>query len=83
MLVKQRTVINFALRHPTCLHLTSSNDQSLVPGMITSLRSNYMTSGYHHDRLITSWQERAYRICRIWLSRQIASQICDNGTDQI
>ena len=36
MLVKQRVDVNFALRHATCLHLTSSNDQHLVPGMITS-----------------------------------------------
>ena len=50
----------FALRHTTCLHLTSSNDQSYVPGMITSLRSKYMTSGYHDGRLITSWRKRAY-----------------------
>ena len=41
--VKQRTDVNFALRHATCLHLTSSNDQRLVPGIITSLRSKYVT----------------------------------------
>ena len=51
--------------YTTCLHLTSSNEQRYVPGMITSLRSKYMTSGYHHGRLITSWRERAYRICRL------------------
>ena len=52
-------------RHATCFHLTSSNDQRLVPGMINSLRSKCMTSGYHHGRLITSWPESAYLICRI------------------
>ena len=57
----------FALRHASCLHLTSSNDQRYVLGMITSLRSKYMTSGYNHGRLITSWRERAYRICRLWV----------------
>ena len=57
----------FALRHATCLHLTSSHVQCYVPGMITSLRSKYMTFGYHHGRLITSWRERAYRICRLWV----------------
>ena len=65
MEVQQRNGVNFALRQATCLHLTSSNDQRYVPGMITSLRSKYMTSGYHHGRLITSWRERAYRICRL------------------
>ena len=62
--IKQRTV-NLALCHATCLHLTSSNDQRLMPGMITPLSSKYMTSGYHHGRLITNWWERAYRICRL------------------
>ena len=38
------------------------DDQRLVPGMITSLPSKYTTFGYHHDRLITSWRERAYSI---------------------
>ena len=38
--------------------------------MITSFHSKYMTSGYHHGRLITSWRERDYRICRLWVSRQ-------------
>ena len=42
--------IKFALRHATCLHLTSFNDQRLVLGMITSLGSKYMTSSYQ------SWQ---------------------------
>ena len=58
---------NFALHHATCLHQTSSVVQRYVLGMITSLRSKYMTSGYHHGRLITSWRERAYRICRLWV----------------
>ena len=38
MYVKQKTGIKFALCHATCLHLTSSNDQCLVPSIITSLR---------------------------------------------
>ena len=38
------------LRHATCLHLTSSNDQRLVLGMITSLRSKYLTSGLISSR---------------------------------
>ena len=47
--------------------------------MITSLRSKYMTSGYHHGRLITSWRERAYRMnADFRLSRQKMSEICDN-----
>ena len=29
--------VNFASCHTTCLHLTLSNDQRLVQGMITSL----------------------------------------------
>ena len=39
---------------PRALDLTSSNDQRYMRGMITSLRSKYMTSGYHHGGLITS-----------------------------
>ena len=63
--------LNFALCHSTCLHLTSSNDKHLLPGMITSLRSKYMTSSY----LI------AYADFR--LSRQIMARVCDNGTYSI
>ena len=58
-----RTDVNIALRHATCLHLTSSNDQ----GLINSRRLKLVTSGYHHGRLITRWRERAYRICRLWV----------------
>ena len=55
-----------------------------LQGMITSLRSKYTTSGYHHSRLITSWRESAYRIyAEFELSRQITFQIRDNGTYQI
>ena len=35
--------VNFALSQAACLHLTSSNDQRLVPGTITSLRSKGMS----------------------------------------
>ena len=59
--VKQRINVNFMLCHATCLHPTSSNEQCLVPGMITSLHSKCMTSSYHGGELITSWRERAYR----------------------
>ena len=38
------------------------NVQHLVPGMITSFYSNYMTFGDHHGKLITSWRERACRL---------------------
>ena len=71
--------MNFALRHATCLHLTSSNDQHLVQGMITSFHSKCMTSGYHHDWLITSWRDGAYAYADFGLSQQIASWICDIG----
>ena len=67
------------LRHAACLHLTSSNDQCLLPGMITSLRSKFMTFSFHHSRLITSWWERVYRICRLWVITANASRICDLG----
>ena len=35
--------------------------------MITSLCSKCMTSSYHHDRQVTSWQESAYGMCRRWV----------------
>ena len=41
MLSKTEEWRNFELRHATCLHLTSSNEQRYVPGMITSLPSKY------------------------------------------
>ena len=34
--------------HATCQHLTSSNEL-LMPGMITFLRSKYMTYNYHNQ----------------------------------
>ena len=72
---KTEDLCNFTLHHATCLHLISSNDKCLVSGMITSLHSRYMTSGYHHDRQITSWGERAYqgKTCSKYLIYIIAS----------
>ena len=55
MYVKHKTDINCALCCATCLHLTSSNKQCLEPGMITSLRSKYMTFSYQPGGQITSW----------------------------
>ena len=77
MLVKHRVDVNCAVCHATCCHLTSSNDQCLVLGMITSFHSKYTILGYHLGRQITSWQERAYHICSFALSRQIVSRICN------
>ena len=64
---KYRIDVNFVLPHTTSLHLTSCNEQCLLPGMITPLHSKYMPSSYHHARQITSWGERAYCICRLWV----------------
>ena len=58
--IYQRIDVNFALRLTTWLHLTLSNDQGLVPDMITVLPSKCMTSGYNCGSLITSWRERAH-----------------------
>ena len=63
--VKHTIDVNFALRHATCLHLTSSNDQHLLLGMITSLRSQCMTSCYHQaDNQLAG---KSYGICRLWV----------------
>ena len=67
MQVYHRIDVNFALRHATCLNLTSSNDQRHVRDMITSLRSKCMTSCYHHSLLKTSSWERANPICGFWV----------------
>ena len=44
--------------------------------MITFLPSKYMTSGYHHGRLITSWRERAYCICRHMQTFRYHGKMC-------
>ena len=61
----------------SCLHLTSSNNQRLVSGMITSLHSKYMTSGYHHGMQIPVGGKELIAYTDFGLSREIVSKICD------
>ena len=69
------------LRHATCLHLTSSNDHGLVPGMITSSSPFKM-----HDYRLSSRQADNHAVGGKELianadfrsSRKIVSEMCDN-----
>ena len=70
----------FVLHHAICIHLTPSNDQRRILGMIISLCSKCMTSGYHHNRMLTRFQDRGFYICRLCVIMANCTRICDRDT---